>query len=318
MPNPFYNCDVVSIKDFGINQLTFLFKATDRLMSLSKEKRLNLCKGRALAYLFFEPSTRTKLSFESAMFSLGGYAFGFSDIKGTSIEKGENLTDTLRVVDGYADVIVIRHSREGAAKYAAEICEKPVINAGSGAEEHPTQAMLDLYTIIKEKGRIDGLNIAVVGDLKYARTVYSLLHALSNFSPNIYLVSPSLLRLRQDVYDELSKKVKLEEHESLDKIINDIDVMYVIRIQKERFPDPHDYERVKGSYFIDSKLLSKAKSDLIILHPLPRVDEISYEVDELKQARYFKQAQLGYHLRAALLTLILNEEPKEIIGKEIE
>lgn len=313
MPNPFYNCDVVSIKDFGINKLIFLFKATDKLMNLSKEQRLSLCKGKALAYLFFEPSTRTKLSFESAIFSLGGYAFGFADIKGTSIEKGENLTDTLKVVDGYADIIVIRHSREGAARYAAEICEKPVINAGSGAEEHPTQAMLDLYTIIKEKGRIDGLNIAIVGDLKYARTVYSLLYGLANFSPKIYLVSPSLLKLREDVYEDLSKKVRLEEHENLDNIIEDIDIMYVIRIQKERFPDPHDYERVKGSYFIDSKLLNKAKEDLIILHPLPRVDEISYEVDYFKQARYFKQAYLGYHLRSALLTLILNQEPKEIM-----
>lgn len=313
MPNPFYNCDVISIKDFGINELSFLFKATDKLIMLNKKQRLNLCKGKALAYLFFEPSTRTKLSFESAIFSLGGYAFGFSGIKGTSIEKGENLADTLKVVDGYSDLIVIRHPREGAARYAAEICEKPVINAGSGAEEHPTQAMLDLYTIIKEKGKIDDLNIAIVGDLKYARTVYSLLYGLANFSPKIYLVSPSLLRLREDVYEELSKRVKLEEYENLDKIIGEIDVMYVIRIQKERFPDPHDYERVKGSYFIDSKLLSKAKKDLILLHPLPRVDEISYEVDKLKQARYFKQAHLGYHLRSALLTLILNQEPVEIM-----
>lgn len=308
MENRFYGKDVVAIKEFTRDDLELLFHEADRLRAMDRADRASICKGKILCSLFFEPSTRTRLSFEAAMLSLGGSNIGFASPRVSSVEKGESLMDTVRVVDGYADVIVIRHRLDGAARLAAEVASKPVINAGSGSEEHPTQAMLDLYTIKKEKGRIDGLSIGIVGDLKFSRTVYSLLYALAMYDVDIHLIAPEMLSIRHEYLYGI--KMKINEHRMLDDVIGMLDVIYVTRIQKERFPDKQEYEKVKHSYIIDSRLLARAKSDAIILHPLPRVDEVAYEVDNDARARYFKQAEYGKDLRAALLALILNDTLK--------
>ncbi len=304
MENTFYARDIISTRDFTRDDLELLFYTTDKVRNMPD--RASICKGKILCSLFFEPSTRTRLSFESAMISLGGSNIGFASPRVSSIEKGESMIDTIRVVDNYADVIVIRHRLDGAARLAAELASKPVINAGSGSEEHPTQAMLDIYTILKEKGRVDGLSIGIVGDLKYSRTVYSLLYALALYDVDIHLIAPELLKIRHESLHGIN--IKISEHYMLDDIISRLDVIYVTRIQKERFPDKQEYERVKQSYIIDRRLLDKAKSDAIILHPLPRVDEITYDVDDDPRARYFKQASYGKDVRAALLALILNDK----------
>jgi len=307
MPNPLFGKDVVSIKDFTRRDFETIFEATTKISAMSMKERRQLAEGRLLGLIFYEPSSRTRLSFEAAMYSIGGHCVGITDPSASSIEKGENFTDTVIVVSGYVDLLVIRHPREGAARYAAEISDKPVINAGSGAEEHPTQAMLDLYTIYREKRAIDGLTIGIMGDLRYSRTVYSLLYALSKYDVKIRLISPPELKLRSDVLLDV-RKTSWTQHNRLDEVISELDVLYVTRIQKERFPDPAEYQRVKGSYYVDTSILERGKSDLIILHPLPRVDEIKPEVDKLPQAKYFLQARLGKDLRAALLALILNPE----------
>lgn len=264
-----------------------------------------MLKGKMLATLFFEPSTRTRLSFESAMLRLGGSAIGFAEPKVASVEKGENLADTVRVVENYADVLAVRHPLEGAARVAAEFASVPVINAGSGAEEHPTQALLDLYTMMKEKKTIDGLSIALVGDLRYGRTVHSLSYALSNYKIKLYLVSPDSLRMRREVLETVMGKMKVTERTALEEIIPDLDVLYVTRIQKERFPDPAEYAKMRGIYKVDLNLLRNAKKSMIVLHPLPRVDEISPEVDATPHARYFQQVWNGIVTRMALLALMM-------------
>jgi len=306
MVNPFKNRDVVSIKDFSKNDLLYLFSMADKIENLSEKERTHLLEGKILGYLFFEPSTRTRLSFEAAMLWLGGKCLGFAEPRTSSVEKGENLADTVRTVENYVDVIVIRHYKDGAAKFAAEVSNKPVINGGSGTEEHPTQAMTDLYTIIKEKGDIDGLKIGILGDLKYGRTVYSLLYALSLFNVKIKLISHPMLRVRREIFFDLEKKISLSEHDNVEEVLPELDVLYVTRVQKERFPDLAEYEKVRSSYVVNLKILQKAKEDLIILHPLPRVDEISYEVDNSRYAKYFKQTLYGKRLRAALLASILD------------
>lgn len=264
-----------------------------------------MLQGKILATLFFEASTRTRLSFESAMHKLGGSAIGFAEAEMASVKKGENLADTVRTVESYADVIAVRHPLEGAARLAAEFAKVPVINGGSGAEEHPTQALLDLYTIRKEKGKINGLKIALVGDLRYGRTVHSLAYALSLYDIELYLISPETLKMRREVLQTIKDKITVTERTGLEKIIPLIDVLYVTRIQKERFPDPAEYAKVKGSYKINLETLQEAKKDLIILHPLPRVDEIAPEVDNTQYARYFQQVWNGIVVRMALLALIL-------------
>ncbi|MEM0385770.1 MAG: aspartate carbamoyltransferase [Nitrososphaeria archaeon] len=306
--NPFKNRDIVSIKDFSRNDLLFLFESANKIESLQEKERSLLLQGKILGYLFFEPSTRTRLSFEAAMLWLGGRCLGFAEPRVSSVEKGENLADTIRTVENYVDVIVIRHYKDGAAKFAAEVSNKPIINGGSGTEEHPTQAMTDLYTIVKEKNEIDGLRIGILGDLKYGRTVYSLLYALSLFNVKVELISHPMLRVRREVFFDLEKKLELSEHENVEEVLPDLDVLYVTRVQKERFPDPAEYEKVKSSYIINLKLLEKAKKDLIVLHPLPRVDEISYDVDNSRYAKYFKQTLYGKILRSALLALILDAD----------
>ncbi len=307
MPNPFFDKDIVSIKDFSKGDLEYVFDATDRLRALKPSERGELGKGRALGYIFYEPSTRTRMSFEAAMASLGGSSIGIADLKSSSVEKGESLADTIRVIDLYSDVIVLRHPMDGSSRFAAELSQNPIINAGSGSEEHPTQALLDLYTMLKEKGRIDGLSIAIVGDLKYGRTVYSLLYGLSNYDVNIHLVSPQSLRVRKESIYEMQGRMKIKEHSELDEVLPEADVIYVTRIQRERFPDVQEYEKVRGSYTIDEKTIGKAKKNVAVMHPLPRLDEISHSVDHMKNAIYFKQASYGKELRAALLALMLNE-----------
>jgi aspartate carbamoyltransferase catalytic subunit len=239
------------------------------------------------------------------MYRLGGNVIGFAEPKVSSVEKGENLADTIRVVENYADIIVIRHPLEGAARLAAEFSSVPVINAGSGAEEHPTQALLDLYTIKRELGTIDNLNIALVGDLRYGRTVHSLASALSLYNVKLFLVSPELLRMRKEFLDEVRERIYVEERESLTEIISSLDVIYMTRIQKERFADPAEYEKVRGSYRLSSSDLEAAKKNAIIMHPLPRVDEIAFDVDLMPQSKYFRQVWYGLITRMGLLGLVM-------------
>ena len=274
-------------------------------MEETAKKGSNMLHGKILATLFFEPSTRTRLSFEAAMNKLGGTTIGFAEPKVAAIKKGENLADTIRVVENYADILVLRHPLEGAARLAAEFSDVPVINAGSGAEEHPTQALLDLYTILKEKGTIDSLNITLMGDLRYGRTVHSLAYALSLYDVNLTLVSPELLRMRREVSDAIKQRINIVECSAVEDVLPETDVLYVTRIQEERFPDPAEYAKVSGTYKIDISTLEGAKEDLIIMHPLPRVDEIAHEVDDTPYARYFQQVWNGIVTRTALLALIL-------------
>jgi aspartate carbamoyltransferase catalytic subunit len=296
--------DIVSIKDFSREEIDYVLKTTDSVEPLAK-KSSHALDGKIMATLFFEPSTRTKLSFESAMYRYGGNCLGFAEPKAASVQKGENLADTVRVVESYADVLVIRHPLEGAARLAAEFASVPVINAGTGAEEHPTQAMLDLYTIRRELGKIDGLNIALAGDLRYGRTVHSLAYALSLYDINLYLVSPTLLRLRKEVLEEVSGRIKVQEFEELSKVLPKVDVLYMTRIQKERFGSLEDYEKVRGSYRLVASDLSQARPEMIVMHPLPRVDEIEYTVDNTRHSIYFKQVWYGLLVRMTLIGLVL-------------
>ncbi|MCD6446370.1 aspartate carbamoyltransferase [Candidatus Bathyarchaeota archaeon] len=296
--------DIISIKDFSREEIDYILNIAKAMEPLAK-KGSNMLKGKILATLFFEPSTRTRLSFEAAMHKLGGSTIGFAEAEITSVKKGENLADTVRVVENYADVIALRHPLEGAARLAAEFAKVPIINGGSGAEEHPTQALLDLYTIMKEKGGIDGLKIALVGDLRYGRTVHSLAYALSLYDIQLYLVSPESLKMRREVLETIKERISVTARSNLEKVVSLVDVLYVTRIQKERFPEPAEYAKVKGSYRIDLEILKKAKEDLIILHPLPRVDEIAAEVDRTPYAKYFQQVWNGIVVRMALLALIL-------------
>ena len=303
----FKNRDIISILELEKDEIEFILEKSVYMEQLiNKKEDLSLLKGMVLAYLFYEPSTRTKLSFVSAIKKLGGEAIGFSKVGSSSVAKGETLADTVRTVEKYADIIVLRHTKEGAAKLAAEYSSVPVINAGDGAGQHPTQTLLDLYTIKKEKGKIDDLTVTIVGDLHYGRTVHSLVHALSRYNCTINLVSPKELRLSANVLDDIKGlNNNIYEFEKLNECIEGTDVLYVTRIQKERFVSDLEYNLVRGSYIINNKLLESAKADMIILHPLPRVDEISSEVDDTKHAKYFDQAHNGLIVRMALLCLLL-------------
>ena len=308
MSNSFFQKDIVSIRDFDKQKFDTIFDATDKIIGMNPIERRELGRGKTLGYLFFEPSTRTRLSFEAAMASLGGTSLGIADASSSSAKKGESLADTVKIMSLYSDVLVLRHPLDGSSRFAAEVSTKPMINAGSGTEEHPTQAILDLYTIRKEKKKIDGLKIAIVGDLKYGRTVYSLLYALGNYKVDVHLISPEVLKIRVDSTYEIKKRLSYTESTNLEENLDEFDVIYVTRIQKERFADAEEYNKVKGSYKIGSEIIKKMKEDVIIMHPLPRVDEISTEVDSTKHAKYFKQAEYGKDTRAALLALILNEK----------
>jgi len=305
--NEFYNKDIISIKDFSKDQLEKIFTSTDKMIQLDSSQRREICKGKTMGYLFYEPSTRTRLSFDSAMASIGGNSLGISNISSSSTQKVESLADTVKIMSIYSDLLVLRHTLDGSSRFASEISDKPVINAGSGTEEHPTQAIQDLYTIKKEKKKIDGLKIGIVGDLKYGRTVYSLLYGLGNYDVDVRLISPESLRIRSDSTYDIKKNIDFTESTKLEDHIDELDVLYVTRIQKERFPDEEEYLKVKGSYVVGQDLVNQMKDDSIILHPLPRIDEISTEVDKTKNAKYFQQAEYGKYTRATLLGLTLNE-----------
>ena len=305
--NGFFQKDVISIRDLGKEELDSIFSATEKIIGLDPNQRREIARGKVLGYLFFEPSTRTRLSFQSAMALIGGTSLGIADVSSSAVQKGESLSDTVRIMSGYTDVLVLRHPLDGSSRFSAEISQKPIINGGSGTEEHPTQAIQDLFTIKREKKNIDGLKIGIVGDLKYGRTVYSLLHGLCNYNVDVHLISPESLKIRKDSTYDIKKKLSYTESTNLDEYIDDLDVLYVTRIQKERFPDEEEYAKVRGSYVIGLDMVKKMKEDAIILHPLPRIDEISTDVDSSKQAKYFEQAEYGKYTRAALLGLILNE-----------
>ncbi len=297
---------IMSIQDFSRDELEHIFKVASDMEKYVKTGSDTL-KNKILASLFFEPSTRTRFSFTSAMYRLGGNVLGFDDPEMSSKAKGETLVDSIRVIDSYADAIVIRHTIEGIVELAAEYSNVPIINAGSGTLGHPTQAMLDLFSILREKNTIDGLTIGILGDLKYGRTVKSLAYGLANYDVKLVLIAPELLRMRRDILEDLSEAGKsIREVPYLEETISDLDILYVTRIQEERFPDPSEYEKVKGYFIISKKSLKSAKDDLIVLHPLPRVGEISTDVDSTKHARYFKQSYYGLMVRMALLSLIMS------------
>lgn len=296
--------DIISIEDFSQQEINHILDVAKYMEPYAKTGS-EILKGKILATLFFEPSTRTRLSFETAILKLGGSYIGFAEPDLSSARKGENIADTIRTVENYADVIALRHSLEGSARLAADFSKVPIINAGTGAEEHPTQALIDLCTIRKDKGKIDGLKIALLGDLRYGRTVHSLAYALSLYNVELYLVSPENLRMRRDVVQTIKNRIQVSESPKIDGIISQMDVLYVTRIQKERFPNAAEYAEVRGAYRVDLKTIEKAKKDMIILHPLPRIDEISPEVDLTPQARYFQQVWNGIVVRMALLSLVL-------------
>ncbi len=305
--NHFYHKDIISIKDFDKESLESIFSATNKIMQLDPTERREICKGKTLGYLFYEPSTRTRLSFDAAMASIGGNSLGISSVSSSSTQKGESLADTVRIMSIYSDVLVLRHTLDGSSRFAAEVSDKPVINAGSGTEEHPTQAIQDLFTIKKEKKKIDGLKVGIVGDLKYGRTVYSLLYGLGNYDVDVHLISPESLKIRSDSVYEIKKRLDFAESTDITETIDELDVLYVTRIQKERFPDEEEYLKVKGSYVVGLDLIKQMKDDAIVMHPLPRLDEISPDVDKTKNAKYFEQAEYGKYTRAAILGLTLNE-----------
>jgi len=295
--------DIISISDFSKADLLHVLKIAKQM---DKNGKRDILKNKIMGALFFEPSTRTRLSFTSAMEQLGGRVIGFATSGVTSIKKGETLADTIRMVENYADIIVMRHHIEGAARLAADVSSKPVINAGDGANQHPTQTLLDLYTIQKTKGKIDGLHIGMLGDLRYGRTVHSLAIALSHFKVTLYFIAPDALKMPRSYLEFLKQKgIKCYETADLLKYSKKLDILYATRIQQERFPDPIEYEKLKGVYRLDKSLLSNIKKDMKIMHPLPRVDEVSHELDKTKHALYFEQAANGIPVRKALLALVL-------------
>jgi aspartate carbamoyltransferase catalytic subunit len=300
----FIGRDIVSIRDFTKADLLHILKASK---DMEKDKPM-LLAGKILSTLFFEPSTRTRLSFESAMYRLGGKVIGFSDEKVSSVKKGETIWDTAKMAEQYSDVIVIRTPIEGSARLAAEAASVPVINGGDGANQHPTQTLLDLYTIQKAKGKIDGLKVGFLGDLKYGRTVHSLSMALSHWKVGLYFIAPDALQMPENYLKDL-KEMGIDYYQANDvfEISKKLDILYVTRIQQERFPDPLEYEKYKNAYRLDQSLLSHIKKDLKIMHPLPRVGEISPELDETEHAIYFDQAGNGVTVRKALLALVLGK-----------
>jgi aspartate carbamoyltransferase catalytic subunit len=301
------NESVVSIRDFEREGILEVLSVARRM---EEAEHYGLLQGKVLATVFFEPSTRTRLSFASAMMRLGGQVLNFGSPEQTSLKKGESLSDTVRIVAGYCDVIALRHPWEGAARLAARIAGRPVINAGDGANQHPTQTFLDLYTIQKVRGRIDGLTVGFAGDLKYGRTVHSLAIALSRFECRQVFISPPNLGIPRGLEQELSRDgVEFEQSEDLCAALPGLDILYCTRIQRERFPDVVEYERVKGAYRINRELLDRCEvpESLRIMHPLPRVDELSPELDDSPHAVYFEQARNGVPVRQALLAMVLGK-----------
>ena len=301
--------DIISMNDISKEEILEILEIAEKIEKTSEEEKLNFLKGKIIATLFFEPSTRTKMSFESAAFRLGAQVLQLPPLELSSVKKGESFSDTIKMVESYSDVIVVRHPNDGAARLASTTSRKPVLNAGDGSNQHPSQTLLDLYTIKDEKGTLNNLSIAFVGDLKYGRTVHSLVKALTHFNPVIYFVAPKILQMPSYLIDDLDKNnIKYEILEDFRDCLDKIDVFYMTRIQKERFPDIEDYEKLKGVYVINKKnILGKCKEDMIILHPLPRVDEISTDLDDTKHALYFKQAKNGIPIRQAMMMKVLDK-----------
>jgi aspartate carbamoyltransferase catalytic subunit len=298
------NKSLVSINDYSKEDILDIL---DLAEGFEKDPRQKILSNHVIASLFFEPSTRTRLSFESAINQLGGRVIGFSDAGSSSVKKGESLRDTIQTVSLYSDLIVMRHPLEGSARFASEVSDTPIINAGDGANQHPTQCLLDLYSIRKTQGSLDNLNIAFVGDLKYGRTVHSLVIALTMFkNVTFHLVSPQELKLPRSIKNFiLDAGLSYNQYDDISQIIDDVDILYMTRIQRERFADSVEYERVKNSYILDNAMLANSKDNLRILHPLPRVNEISEDVDNNEKAYYFQQAENGVYVRQALLASIL-------------
>ena len=298
------NKSLVSIDDYTKEDyLRIIEKASE----FEKEPVQKILDGKVIATLFFEPSTRTRLSFESAINKLGGKVIGFTDAASSSVKKGETLKDTIKTVANYSDLIVMRHPVEGSARYASEVSDVPIINAGDGANQHPTQTLLDLYSIYKTQGTLENLNIFLVGDLKYGRTVHSLLMAMSHFNPTFNFISPEFLKMPKEHKLFLdSKGIKYYEHEDFTEYIKEADIIYMTRVQKERFSDPIEYEKVKDVYILRNNMLNDSKENLKILHPLPRVNEIHDDVDDNPKAYYFEQALNGVYTRQAIISNILD------------
>lgn len=293
--------------DLSIEELDEIFKLADDIMERPEEYQ-KIALGKILATLFYEPSTRTRFSFETAMLRLGGQVVGFSEPNSTSVSKGETVADTIRVVGCYADIVAMRHPKEGAPKIAAMYSEIPIINAGDGGHQHPTQTLTDLLTIRNITGRLTDTTIGICGDLKFGRTVHSLIKALSRYKNNKFiLISPNELKIPDYIKKEILQKNNIEfvEAHKLEKVIGDLDILYMTRVQKERFFNEEDYIRLKDSYILDKEKLELAKKHMIILHPLPRVNEIAYEVDDDPRACYFKQAKFGMYVRMALMAKLL-------------
>ncbi len=294
---------LISIHDFTKEEMLHVL---DVAQEFEKNKVQTLLHDKVIATLFFEPSTRTRLSFETASNRLGARVIGFSDAGNTSVSKGETLKDTIKMVSNYVDLIVMRHPLEGAARYASEVASVPVINAGDGANQHPSQTMLDLYTIRQTQGRLTDIKINMVGDLKYGRTVHSLLQAMSHFNPHFTFTAPDELKMPQEYKDFLnSKGIPYTETRELEGNLNECDILYMTRVQQERFTDPMEYEKVKNTYNLTASMLQGAKENMKILHPLPRITEIAQDVDDTPHAHYFKQAENGVYVRMAIIAYLL-------------
>lgn len=306
---PFYGKDILSVKQFSRSDLDYIFGVAHEMREMvQRVGTFDLLKGKILANLFYEPSTRTSSSFTSAMERLGGSVIPINEVRYSSVAKGESLPDTVRTLECYADVIVLRHPEVGASAEAARYARKPIINAGDGIGEHPTQALLDLFTIVEELGQVDGLTVTMLGDLKYGRTVHSLARLLSLYQVRLNYVSPEILRMPPEIVEELRQAgVPQAEYYALDPVLPETDVLYVTRVQKERFENLDEYESVKGAFIITAETMKQAKECMIVMHPLPRVGEIAMEVDEDPRAAYFRQMEYGLYVRMALLALVLGK-----------
>jgi len=305
----FYGRDIVSVKQFSPEDLAYIFGVTDEMRSLVKRVgATDLLKGYILANLFYEPSTRTSSSFQAAMQRLGGAVIAIHGVQYSSVSKGESLPDTIRTLECYADVIVLRHPEAGASEVAARYASKPIISAGDGIGEHPTQGLLDIYTILSELGTIDGLHVAMVGDLKHGRTVHSLARLLRLYETRLTFVAPDILRLPAEIKQEMLEAGRpVTETDRVEEVIGSADVIYVTRVQKERFADLREYEAVKDYYEITPDLMAHAKEKMALMHPLPRVGEIHYDVDDDPRAAYFRQMENGMYIRMALLAAVLGK-----------
>jgi aspartate carbamoyltransferase len=306
---PWYGKSILSVKQFSKSDLQYIFEVAHEMQEMVKRiGAFDLLKGKILANLFYEPSTRTASSFTAAMERLGGSVIPINEVKYSSVAKGESLPDTIRSLECYADVIVLRHPEVGASALAAEYASKPILNAGDGIGEHPTQALLDLFTILEELGEVNGLTITMLGDLKFGRTVHSLSRLLSLYDVKLNFIAPDILRLPAEIISELKEKgIPFDQYDSLEPAAAETDVLYVTRVQKERFEDKKIYEEVKGTYIITPEALEQGKDSMILMHPLPRVGEISMDLDDDPRAAYFRQMEYGMYVRMALLAMVLGK-----------